>query len=398
MDPAAPETHEIQASHPEEKAMVATPEDYDFLTVMWVPLTPDDIPDLESLLRVEDPFVASTIDTDDPYRLVNYIQHSIHGKLELAAILDRNLISRVARLATGSHVEHSDPQSKTYRVAAACMAFLITANVMIEPNISLYELAESAADCDSQDDLRSFRIADHLHPQSYLEVALGRAPGIHPDLISEAHDRANGRDRLTASFKAPLRHWRRHRCALAQIALLERGPLDGREKFERFIEWSMSPGFFDGVAIALAIKLFSKSNVQGKLLKNVQSGNAEKCLEGIRNAAWDLTYISHWVRQSNKDEGRRIWILCSNDRALRSIARIAVGKEGEISGLFRENWRTKDASSLERLYVDAWRHAQSSEERLACMQNRMDNIDDLTKSIESQIKATCHGQHWRCPG
>ena len=244
--------------------------DDDFVTAVWTPLTPEDIPKLEALLRSEDPFVASTIDTNDPYRLVNYIQHSIDSNLDLAAILDRNLVSRVASLAAGRHVDHLHPTSNTDRVAAACMAFLITGKVIAEPNISLYELAESVADCDGQADLLSFRIADHLHPQSFLEVALGRAPGIHPDLIEEARTLVKSRDRPSVDLQMPLRHWRRHRCALTQIALLERSSLDGRAKFERLIEWSVTPGFFDGVAIAFAAKLFGRSNLRGQLLKSVQ--------------------------------------------------------------------------------------------------------------------------------
>jgi hypothetical protein len=373
----------------EDTGAMLMPEDDDLSTAVWIPLTPDDVPKLEALLRSKDPFVTSTIDTKDPYSLINYIQHSIYSNLDLAAILDRNLVSRVASLAAGRHVDHLHPTANTDRVAAACMAFLITADVMAEPNISLYELAETVAACDGKEDLLSFRIADHLHPQSYLEVALGRAPGIHPDLIEEARTLVESRDRPSVELEMPLQHWRRHRCALTQIALLERSSLEGRAVFERLIEWSVSPGFFDGVAIAFAAKLFGRSNLRGKLLKSVQSTNVEKCLDGIRNAAWDLTYISHWAKQSIKDEGRRIWILCSNDRVLRSIARFAVGKEGHTSLLFRENWRSKEASVLEQQYIDAWRRAQDSDERLASMQARMDDIDDLTKSIEEQIREAC---------
>jgi hypothetical protein len=363
-----------------------TPEDEDIATAVWIPLTPEDVPELEALLRSEDPFVASTIDTDDPYCLIDYIQHSIHDGAELAAVLDRNLVSRIVSLAAGGHVDHSRAGSATDRVAAACMAFLITAEVLAEPNISLYELAESVDASDGKADLVSFRIADHLHPQAYLEVALGRAPGIHPDLIEQARTLVESRNPPIADLEMPLRHWRRHRCALTQIALLERSSLDGREKFERLIEWSVSPGFFDGVAIAFAARLFGRAKPPGRLLKSVQSSNVEKCLAGIRNAAWDLTYISHWSKQSVEDEGRRIWILCTNDRVLRSLARVAVGEDGQASALFRENWRPNEAATLEQQYLNAWTRAQSSDERTASMQGRMDEIDDLTESIEARIR------------
>jgi len=241
------------------------------------------------------------------------------------------------------------------------MAFLITAEVLAEPNISLYELAESDDASDGQADLVSFRVADHLHPQAYLEVALGRAPGIHPEVIEKARALVDSRDPPIVDLEMPLRHWRRHRCALTQIAFLERSSLDGREKFERLIEWSVSPGFFDGVAIAFGARLFGRANPPGRLLKSVRSKNVEKCLSGVRNAAWDLTYISHWSKQSVEDEEQRIWILCTNDRVLRSLARVAVGEDGQASALFRENWRPNEAAALEREYLDAWARAQSSD-------------------------------------
>ena len=354
-------------------------------------MTPEDVPALEALLRDVDPFVASTIDTDDPYRLVDYIQHSIHGGAELAAVLDRNLVSRIVSLAAGRHVDHSRPDSAVDRVAAACMAFLITAEVLTEPNISLYELAESVDNSDGQIDLISFRIADHLHPQAYLEVALGRAPGIHPDLIDEARLLIEAQDRPSVNLEMPLRHWRRHRCALTQIALLERASLTGREKFEALLEWSVSPGFFDGVAIAFAGGLFGRARPPGRLLKSARSRDAEKCFAGIRNAAWDLTYISQWSKQSVADEGSRIWILCTNDRVLRGLARVAVGDEDRVAELFEQNWRSREADALKQQYLDAWKRAQGSEERSNSMQGRFDQIDSLRESIQDRIREQCAG-------
>lgn len=365
--------------------------DEDILTLVRIPLTPQDVPALEALLREVDPFVASTIDTDDPYRLVDYIQHSIHGSAELAAILDRNLVSRLVRLAAGHHIDHSRPESAVDRVAAACMAFLITAEVLTEPNISLYELSESADDADGQVDLLSFRIADHLHPQAYLEVALGRAPGIHPDLIHEARLLLEAEQRPSVDFEMPLRHWRRHCCALTQIARLERTSLTGREKFEALLDWSISPGFFDGLAIAFAVRLFGRAKPRGRMLKSVRSRDAGKCFAGIRNAAWDLTYISHWAKQSGTDEEGRIWILCTNDKVLRDLARMAVGDEDRVAELFKQNWQSREADALKDQYLDAWRRAQGSEERSNSMRRRFEHLDALRESIEDRIREQCAG-------
>jgi len=363
---------------------------------VWIPLTPSDVPELERLLRSADPFVASTIDTDDPYRLDDFVQHSIYGGAGIAALLDRNLVSRAVDLARGQLVEHSRGGSNVDRVAAACMAFLITAQVLTEPSIALYELVESVADADGQADLDSFRIADHLHPQAYLEVALSRAPGIHPDLIDEARllvdaQYAQDRTRKQADLQMPLRHWRRHRCALTQIALLERRSLTGAEKFRQLLEWSVEPGFFDGLAIALAARLFGRANLPGRLLKSAQSPEPEKCFAGVRNAAWDLTYVSYWSKRSVEDEGKRIWILCTYDKNLRDLARVAVGEETAVTEIFTQNWPPAAAGILHQHYLDARDRAQRSEDRLSCMPGRFARIDALRESIENEIEEVSVG-------
>src|SRR5258705_1865660 len=102
---------------------------------MWIPINPDDVPALESLLAAADPFVTSMIDASSPYRLTDYLQHSQLGAEELCALLDRNLVSRAIGLARGQIVDHSRPDSASYRVAAGCMAFLITGKVLVETNI-----------------------------------------------------------------------------------------------------------------------------------------------------------------------------------------------------------------------------------------------------------------------
>ncbi len=368
-------------------------EDDTVTSIIWIPLTPADVPALEQLLRGSDPFVTNTIDTDDPYRLADYIHHSIYEGTEVAAVLDRNLVSRIVNLAEGQHVDHSRPDSAVDRVAAACMAFLITANVLTEPNISLYELVQSDDDADGLVHLNSFRIADHLHPQAYLEVALGRAPGIPPDLLGEALGliEVEGGSRKTVDLEMPLRHWRRHRCALTQIALLERSSLTGCDKFRALLEWSVDPGFFDALVIAFAVRLFGRAKPPGRLLESARSLVPERCLAGVRRAAWDLTYISHWAKQSNADQGIRIWILCTNDRVLRDLARIAIGDEDRMAELFTQNWRRSEAAELQRCYFDAWKRAQGSEERLSPMSSRFEQIDALRESIEERIREQCAG-------
>ncbi len=357
-------------------------------TAIWIPLTPDDVPKLESLLTETNPFVTSTIDTTYPYRLSDYLNHSLNGGIPIYALFDRNLMSRIVQLASGRHVDHSAAGSVTDRVASACMAFLITAEVQIEPNISLYELAESQENSNAKEELAWFRISDHVHPQAYLEVALGRAPGIHPDLIDKAATtvKLKHKDSANVNFAMPLRHWRRHRCILTKIAHLERSNLSGEEKLYQLIAWSVSPGYFDAVALSFAILLFGR-NTPGRMLKYARSNNLERCFSGIRNVAWDLTYISFWVSEACKSEDERIWIFCTNDRVCAELAKASVGNENDIESLFKNNWNRSEAVRLHDHYRKSYNTAQSSANRTAELKERFENIDELRGIIERQIES-----------
>lgn len=349
---------------------------------IWIPIDPADVPALEQLLVDADPFVTSTIDTQFPYRLGDYVQHKSVSSRELVALLDRNLISRAVSLACGRATSASNSDSD--RVAAACMAFLITSGILIEPGISLYELARSGGATVAGLELGDFRIADHIHPQAYVDVALGRANSIDPAILSAARALVAGAAviRPTPDLGVPLRKWRRHRCAVAQIAFLERAGGTGRSKMHGLIEWSATAGFFDGVAIAFALRFFGRGKRKG-MLRGVHSNLPERWSASIDNTAWDLCYVSHWIDSAKKDE--RIWLLCSNDRSLKIVARASV--EGTGKGHFEGNWVPRDAEALYAHYQEASSRVRRDPMRPAVLRDRYERIDTLTESILKRISS-----------
>jgi len=350
---------------------------------MWVPINPDDVPALESLLSAADPFVTSMIDTSFPYRLTDYLQHSQFGSGELCALLDRNLVSRAIGLARGQEVDHSRPDSASYRVAAGCMAFLITGKFLIEPNISLYEFAESVDPSEAHEHVVALRLADHVHPQAYLDIALGRENFLPSWVIADAQRLVEAlAPGPIPDFKLPLRHWRRHRCAVAQVALLERSSSSASAKIHRFIDWSATSGFFDATAVCFAAVFFGRNRPRG-MLNGVRSHSLDRCLLSIRNAAWDLTYLSEWIRCGKQP--RRIWAFCTNDRLLGRLARISVGPDRSARDLFDENWSAREAEQIHSHYLEAWSRVSSDPSRGDVLRERYDNIAALTEAILAEL-------------
>lgn len=355
--------------------------------VVWIPLSTGDVPTLERMLAELDPFVTTMIDTRDPYRLADYVQNALYGEHEVRVLLDRNLVSRAVALASGEEVAHRRQGSQEYRLAAACMAYLITAQVTIEPNIALYEFASFESEA-ARRQTRGWRIADHVHPQAYLDVALGRVSSVDPVALREARRLVATLPSESPPLETKLRYFRRHYCALLEVARLDRTELRPTEKVHRLIEWSMDAGFFDGLAIAFAIVFFGRHRA-GRMMKRVRSQSEARCLAGVRNAAWDLTYLSCWVKYAS-DANPYLWIFATGDRVLARVARAAVGgEERSALELLRANWPRAEAQALFAHYTDAWKRAQTSSERDAELRERFERLDVLIAEIEEKIRRTC---------
>jgi|GEM_PF-3571361 len=358
----------------------------DSASKLWVPINPEDVPALEELLRREHPFVSVAIDCATPYSLAGYVEHDAAGGPRIHALLDRNLTSRVAELASGCAIDHSAESSKSDRVAAACMAFLAAAKVALEPNISLYEFASTAGDARAFKDLRSLRLAQAIQPQAYLNVALQRASEIHPEAIQDASGRTviDAETEPFVNFLNPLRHFRCHRALVTKIALLDRTGMNGPEKYRQLLRWSSNAGFFDGTALAFGA-IFFGTHRAGKMLKSVRSDSFDRCVAGIKNASWDLTYISHWISRAREDGERAMWTFCTYDWVCASVARSTVGPEGDSLGLFTQNFKSSDAVSLHDEYCDLLVGAPDSDERREVVRQRFESLDDLQLDLDGEL-------------
>jgi len=168
---------------------------------------------------------------NDPYDILEYLKATARG-IEVRALLDRNLTSRAIRLVHGVTIDHGQHDSRATRIAAACMAFLIAADITIEPNVSLYEAAENTVGW-ATNDILWFRRADHVDPRAYADVALGRASQIPENACKDAVQCVPDGAVTAIDLSAELRHWRCHYCTLLKIAGLQRHSLTPSDQLAR---------------------------------------------------------------------------------------------------------------------------------------------------------------------
>lgn len=162
----------------------------------YFPLEPSDMAALENVVRVADPFTASSIPDApaDVYEVLAFRRQANNYGTESVVLADRNLVSRWIAIVEGRRITDS------HRTAAAVMAFAQCANMMIEPNLALYEVAATSGSDAANAELSTFRVADNVAVDTWAEIALGRRAALSPEDIERARSSRRGPPNLSISI------------------------------------------------------------------------------------------------------------------------------------------------------------------------------------------------------
>jgi hypothetical protein len=259
---------------------------------------------------------------------------------ETVLLSDRNIVSRWAQIAKGAR---ADDQLRT---AAAIMAFAQHLEIKIEPAIAFHELADVQGNASANEEIAWFRSADNGDPRQWLDYALGRI-----DALSPPYQQHPVKDHQLAY---PLRRWRRNYAATLKIGSLELDGLQARQRIFLLLDWMDHEFMVAGPAALMACMYFAPNSPPRKgLLKQLKSPDRERAIQGARNAAWDISYLSDFAHRLNEAEGGSVrYLFASLDRALHQLAQslIAYGGDGlrrdvVATGLARW-WPPVDAENI----------------------------------------------------
>ena len=347
---------------------------------------------LEKLLATADPFVKGPLPPVDKYNLASYIYASTALKKELCALLDNNLTTRVIELAAGVEMPAAPDKKPAYILASAVMGFLIASKFLVDPTMAIYEKASSMGHEAAAEQLFNFRVADHIRPQAWIDLALERKKRITQDEIDLATsyvvNEPPGIEETNFSKKLDI--WKLNYFFILKAASLWRKEGCDLKAALTFIDWMESDSFFNGIAAIFALVLFSP-NRYGKMIKGIESSSARKFQGGLKNAAWDLAYIRYWAKKYKSANEDSFWLLCSNDLALRRVASHIFEDpklgEAHLSQLLQHYWGQDKAKQILKVYHQAWDRVSSNEAaRDAVLLPRFLNIDDSIAAIEGQLE------------
>ncbi len=372
--------HAHRPQSPEYVALIFGPDDDPELIERTVILPPDfpymELRTLGEMLEADGVFVPGY--RPPPLGLCHpdaFIFEAEFEKIQTILLPDRNIASRMAKIVTGV------PMDATLRKIAAIKAFCHFLDIQIEPAVAFHELAQTQGNCAANLELARFRDADNADPHSWLDLAFGDLDALdpmEPQRSPESHDLA-----------FPLRRWRRNYIAALKIAELE---LSGRPNLDRMLEllsWMRDDFIIAGPAALLACIYFAPNSPPRKgLFKQLRSPNRPRAIDGVRNAAWDLTHLSEMVRKVNEANGSPIRLLfASFDEGLRNLAGLlfTVSTEDFSEGLLVEAlvpwWRRAHAEQIAKSLVELLSDGEDKG-RKQRQANSLVSIDEMIRQGE----------------
>lgn len=350
--------------------------------IVRIPIDEFALKEIEALLTEADVFTSPFQSFGSAVsRAETYIRESLDHGTQCVFVLDRNLLTRVLSLGRGERATYA------HCVAAAVLAFAQTTESLIEPNMALYELAATASSHSALGELMEFRRLDNSHPQLFADVAVGRRASL--ELVDLSEDPVA--EAPNVDFTKSLRRWRASYTAALKIATLELSSAPAERKMAELISWMQNEFLHVGPAFCLANRYLAPNGPKKRLFKSLRSSDRERALAGVRNAAWDLAFVSEWwAKVRTQSESDKLWILASLDRGLHDVARTLVlpagpaeSPEASLRAEFITLWGSDRGTRLVNLYHECLRQRESGVVPKPLI--ALDEAQEMIRNLESQV-------------
>jgi hypothetical protein len=205
------------------------------VVIQNAPVTSDDLKNIQKMLKASDVLVGACVDKLALYNFADYLIFKEEYSGEVRVLLDRNFLTRIVDLARGKTVNSADP---LYSLVSAAMSFFIYCDVIIDPAVALYEYGHHQGHSEATDDLSYFRIADHVHPQAFADIALGRSDIIEKYELDTAKGFCeNTLESKEDNYAKQISDWRLNYLFALKIAQLKKLSLLPEQKIEKFLIW-----------------------------------------------------------------------------------------------------------------------------------------------------------------
>ena len=198
--------------------------------------------------------------------------------------------------------------------------------------MAIYEYIDSGYYEQAVNELSLFRSVDNIHPQILIDLALGRITSIPSNSLNSVRV-----DPIQKLKGEDIHRWKLHYGITLKLAKIEMAGGKPYEKIEAFLRWMYTDYIFSASAIIFGLIYFSDKRIK-KMVKNLNCSDSDKFIKGIRNAAWDMTVVHYWSKKAIENRGAGdLWLLCTEDRALKKIANFIVSTYDSNEDLKKES-------------------------------------------------------------
>ncbi|MCK4629061.1 MAG: hypothetical protein KAT56_08650 [Sedimentisphaerales bacterium] len=287
-----------------------------YIAIHNIPVNPIDLEKIEKIIREKD-IIRSLYPPSlfNQYFLEDYLKEIHVHNSRFLALFDRNIFTDIVAVAKNS----GNKISETQKVACALLAFFQMSDTLIEPCMAISEYIDSGHYDEAVDELSLFRTVDNLDPQILINLALGRINSIPIDSFNLIE-----KESVEKKYGSDFSRWKLHYGFVLKLVSIEVSGGTPSKKIETFLNWMHTDYIFSAAAIVFGIIYFSNKRIKN-MVKNLNSNDVSIFRNGLRNAAWDMTLISHWTQKALNDSKKGVlYLFCTADKALKIIANLTV--------------------------------------------------------------------------
>lgn len=344
------------------------------------PVPNSDIQKLSEFLRSCDSIVSIwSKEKFDPYNLKGYLKETHVHSNRFFALTDLNIASNGARIAAGK------PATDTIRQTAGLIAFMSLADTTFDVGMAHIERGQHKDHDDLNTHADLFNIADNLHPQILVDIALGRM-----DTVPETEKPAPARTKPVPSC-TPHENVEMQYIGLLKICELYLSGKRSLRGYKAFMDWMWSDYMFS-VTLFLFAGIFFSHKPHKHMLKRIGSADPEHILKGARNATWDLSLL-HLFASRVTDPDSDLWILCSLDKGLREIANFMIftgnltpeARHKQRIQFLAEYWSEKDAVEICTYFDGLQADSKNPKRRRNQIQEQSDFLEFIPY-LETQVR------------
>ncbi len=356
-----------------------------------LPIGPSDLLAIERIVLDAGLLFPGNYLGEYPPRAVEYQRATFVDEVEFLALFDRNLISRVAQLAAGKVVP-GDATGQASRVAAAALCFCAVSGIVIEPNIALYELADTQGHDVAAAETRLFRIADNCDPRALADVATGAANRllVRDSIVARVDQRYSAEPLCEPNFARTLAKWKLHYLYVLKVADLRRANNSPIQAASAMLRWQYEETFLNSVASSYCLNAISHRPPKGRMLKDFRSVDPSKLCRGIRNATWDIFLLSEFKKRLKRTDNK-LWSLWTADVALRAVAsnefvRDSSDASAKLLADLVARWGERDGALLADEYSRYNNLAQrDTDERKEHLDIAFAHLNDMIRILEAKL-------------